>query len=531
MNINNLETTSYPEKLNITAYCLKKNAQEDPDKIALILVDEVGVQQEWTYAGLYHAVCQLAAGLRSLNLPKSSTVTIRASHTFDLLLLFLSSMAADLVPIPPVLSRTKEELEMILKDSNSRLMFQIGDVKLTLQLPDQCRIVTDEEYQYLKNFQAEDISPTTLFQDPAFIFYTSGSTGKAKGVMHAHHAILGRKPSLKYWLDLTRSDIVMHTDNISWTYSMFTGFLDPLTVGATSLIFLPSNKGSEAEDSVAPETWLKLIEHYKITVMVSSPDIYNHILHIEHPEAYSVISLRLAGAAGAPLPEEVEKGWQKVFHLPIYSALGMSELSTFINTGSTIPIKGDSLGKIQPGRKVTILPLEGGFDPVPVNTMGMLAIHKTELGFMIGYVGELQEKGANYRGDWFLTQDLVSWDEEGYLTYYGRADKVLKISGGFRVSPIEIERAIKGCPDVIETACGTLFDPKSETDLLVAYVVSRQPGEKLAERIYKFVAEHLSDYKVPRFIHFVNQLPRNQRGKLIRNELKNLKPLFISKRS
>ncbi len=516
--------------LNITDYCLRRNIEKNPEKTALILVDAIGVQQQWTYADLFQAVCQLTAGLRSLKMPKGSAVTLRSSNTFDLLLLFLSSMAADLVPIPPVFSRTQEELEMIVKSSNSRLLFQLGNSKFPLHLPDECRLINDDEYQSLKSFQASDIAPTTLFQDPAFIFYTSGSTSKPKGVLHAHHAILGRKPSLQYWLDLTEHDLVINTDNISWTYSMFTGFLDPLTVGATAVIFTPSNQTSEAENAISGEIWLKLIEHYHITVMVSSPDIYTNILNNENAGNYTLPSLRLAGSAGAALPQEVEKRWQQAFHLPIYTALGMSELSTFINTGPMIPIKGDSLGKIQSGRKVTILPLEGGFDPVPVNTIGMLAIHKTELGFMIGYIGDSSEHSKEYREDWFLTQDLVSADEDGYLTYYGRADNVLKISGGFRVSPIEIEKVIKGCPEVLETACGTIFESKSEMDSLVAYVVSHQASQELADQIYQLVAKHLSDYKIPRFIYFVESLPRNQRGKIIRNELKNLKPLLVSER-
>lgn len=530
MPVNDLKENSHSEKLNITDYCLRRNVQQFPNKTALILVDAIGVEQKWTYAALFKAVCQLTAGLRSLKLPKGSIVTIRTSNTLDLLLLFLSTMAADLVPITTVFSRKQEELEAVLRDAGSRLMFQLGSGKLPLQLPDNCRMVTDEEYQKLKSFQADDIAPTTLFADPAFIFYTSGSSGKPKGVLHAHHAILGRKPSLQYWLNLTERDVVMNTDNISWTYSMFTGFLDPLTVGATALIFTPSNQTSEAEDAISAETWLQLVEHYQISVIVSSPDIYNKIAQLEHPEKYDFSSLRLAGSAGAALPEEVEQRWQNAFHLPIYSALGMSELSTFINTGPTIPIKGESLGKIQPGRKVTILPLEGGFDPVPPHTIGMLAIHKTELGFMLGYVGKSPTDEKDYRGDWFLTQDLVSWDENGYLTYYGRADKVLKISGGFRVSPVEIEMAIKKCPDVIEVACGTVFDSTSETDLLTAYVVSEHPSQELAKQIYALVAEHLSDYKVPRFIYFVDRLPHNPRGKLMRSELHNLIPRLVSDR-
>lgn len=510
---------------NVTEHCLRKHSQELPDKIALIVADAVGVQHSWSYKALYDAVRRLAAGLKSLELPKGSIVTIQAGSSFDTILLFLSAMAAGLVPNPVLGSSTKEELEWILNDSNSRVLFQIGVSAQPLKMPINCQAFSSEKYQEIMRASPEDIAPATLANDPAFVFYTSGSTGKPKGVLHAHRAILGRHPSIEHWLGLTSEDVVMQTDNINWTYTMFTGLLDPLSVAACAVIFTPSSKAAESEEEIPPETWLKLIQLYGVTVLVSSPDIYTKIIRMQNPHAYPVPSLRLAGSAGSPLFEEVEKGWEAIFHMPIYSALGMSELSTFINLGPSIPIKGESIGKIQPGRKVAILPLEEGIQPVEPDTIGMLAIHKTELGFMLGYLRQSEEDARKFRENWFLTQDLVSRDSEGYLYYYGRADNILKVSGGFRISPVEIEQILKKCPTVEDIACSTTLDLQSNSDILVAYVVSPQPTQQVANQIYELAARHLSDYKIPRLIYFVTQLPRNQRGKIIRGELKNLAPL------
>lgn len=518
--------TQPAETFNITTYCLKPHLIKRPDKAALILIDAIDQQQSFTYAELYQAICRLTTGLKSLQLPKSSVVAIRASQPLDLLFLFLSAMAADLVPIPTLSSLTQDEFEWIINDSNSALVFQLGDSKIpSLKMPKACRLVEDEQYQTLKTFQAENLSPTTSLNDPAFIFYTSGSSGNPKGVLHAHHSILGRKPSLQEWLPLRENDRVMHTDNICWTYSMFTGVLDPFTVGATSVIFTPSNQTAVSEDQIPATIWLDLIRHYLITVLVSSPDIYSRIIQIPHVEHLSIPTLRLAGSAGSPLSENIRKKWVELFKLPIYTALGMSELSIFICEGPAIPPKENRIGKIQSGRKVTILPIEGDCDPVPPQTMGILAIHKTELGLMIGYIGD-SKSSSNYRGDWFLTQDLVSRDEDDYLTYYGRLDTILKVGGGFRVSPLEIENMIKKCPKVIDVACDVILDPEKQIDCLVAYLVSQDPSKETAEEVHNLLSQHLSDYKIPQLFYFVEKLPRNNRGKLQRRALKQLSPFL-----
>lgn len=510
-------------RLNITEYCLNKHAQEMPNQSALIIVDKIGEARSFSYGELYKNVCQLTSGLRSLQLPKGTVVSIQANDAYDIVLFFLSAIAADLVPITILISISNDELIYILHHSATKLFIQLS-TNNTICLPNGCQLMQVIDFNQLKKYPPDEINPTTLVNDPAFIFYTSGSAGKPKGVLHAQHTILGRLPSLIYWLTIKNFDLVMQTDNLCWTYSMFTGLLDPLLVGATALIFNPVNQSSLAEDSISGETWLELIDTYHVTIIASTPDIYNTILN-----ANNIIprSLRMAGSAGAALSEIIQNRWQNKFHFPIYTALGMSELSTFISTGEQFPYRKNTLGKIQPGRKVTLLPLEDGYNTVPDNTIGMLAIHKEELGFMLGYINEPQNQISHYRGDWFLTQDLVSKDEHGYIHYYGRADSIIKIDGGFRVSPIEIETVLKQYDQLYDVACGAILDQQTNTYFLVAYIMSHTPSQSLADQIFQFLSQHLSDYKIPKYIYFVESLPYNNRNKLMRHKLTELKPIFI----
>jgi acyl-coenzyme A synthetase/AMP-(fatty) acid ligase len=122
----------------------------------------------------------------------------------------------------------------------------------------------------------------------------------------------------------------------------------------------------------------------------------------------------------------------------------------------------------------------------------MLAIHKNELGFMLGYLGESHDDARYYRGDWFLTQDLLSMDDDGYLTYFGRTDTILKVDGGFRVSLMQVESVIKSCSGVKDVSFGAVDD----------------------------------DYQMPRHLYFVISLPDSARGKLLRSKLLELSIIY-----
>jgi acetyl-CoA synthetase len=512
-------------KLNLADYVLSQSTKTQQGKVALVLVDDVGRHQEISYKSLYNDVCCLAAGLQSLGLAKSAVICIQAADVYDFILLFLASNAAGFVPAPLILSLSNEETHSILQDSNAALFFSLTDTPLALPDGLSCRVLSFAEYKTLRGFPFKALQTKTHANDPAFLFYTSGSSGAAKGVLHAQHAILGRKPSLKHWLNIQSNDIVLQTDNLCWTYSMFTGLLDPLCVGATTLVIRASNQAALAEDKISAEKWLAILAYYRVSVLISTPNIFYTLVSSDQFKQFKPSALRQAGAAGASLADEVEQQWRAQLHFSIFIALGMSEISTFISMGPKVPYRKDRLGKIQPGRKVSILPLGEGLEPVGPNTQGMLAIHQDEPGLMIGYVGSYQTERSKYRGEWFLTQDIVSMDSEGYIQYHGRADLLLKIDGGFRVSPIEIEDVLKSHSAVLDAGCDVFFDSKTSANQLIAYIVARDVNQQISDAIYQFLGEHLSDYKIPHYLCYVERLPLTPRNKLNRKELKQLIPL------
>ena len=513
-------------KLNIAEYVLNTYINNRIDKTALILMDDIGVDCRISYSALYHDVCCLMTGIETLAVKKGAVVGIQAAEVYDLLIVFLACNALGLVPLPLLLSLSQEELDYILQDSGAELFFCLHHKPYRNT---SCTIIPSQEYQLLRTYPFQEMKTRTESQDPAFIFYTSGSSGKPKGVLHAQKAILGHEICTKTWVNMRPQDIVMQTDNMCWTYSMFTGFLDPIMLGATALVITASNRAAMAEDEITAEQWLNILNYYSVSIMFSTPNIYHSIVESPHFKEYKNPSLCQAASAGAVLADGVQQAWIKQMHFEIFIALGMSEASTFISTGPKVPYRKGKVGKIQEGRKVSILPLEEGFDPVPIDTPGMLAIHRDEPALMLSYLGSKKSIKNQYRGDWFLSQDIVSMDADGYIQYGGRADMIIKVDGGFRVSPIEIEHILKLHPAVLDAACGAIFDDKTSANQLIAYIVATQFNQEMADSIYQLLINNLSDYKIPTTLCFVEHLPVNARGKLIRAELNQCQGVLLKR--
>ena len=229
-----------------------------------------------------------------------------------------------------------------------------------------------------------------------------------------------------------------------------------------------------------------------LPLFASSPIYYRQILSVDKSQKYNLSSVRQATSAGVALPFEIIEYWRKNFNIPIYEALGMTEMSTFISSGELTPIKEGKIGKIQPGRKVAILPLINGETPVPVNEIGILSLHKSNPGFMLGYLHPERNK-AVFRGEWFLTGDLVSMDGEGYIQHHGRHDDALVVPSGETINPSEVEAIFSKHPNIADVAC-TLTTEKISRNVLTAFIVLRDKSQNKEEdkkNILTFIKNNL----------------------------------------
>jgi acyl-coenzyme A synthetase/AMP-(fatty) acid ligase len=197
----------------------------------------------------------------------------------------------------------------------------------------------------------------------------------------------------------------------------------------------------------------------------------------------------------------------------------MTEVSTYISCGPGVPVREGSPGRPQPGRRVAVLAedVEAGDAPLPAGEPGLLAVHRSDPGLMLGYWRRPAEEAAAYRGEWFTGGDRVAIDDDGYVWFHGRADDVIK-SFGYRLSPVEIEAALASAPCVAEVAVvGRAID--AEKTLVTACVVTE--GDALLDEaaLRAHAAAHLAGYKQPHEYVRVAALPRTANGKVQRSVL------------
>jgi acyl-coenzyme A synthetase/AMP-(fatty) acid ligase len=496
-----------PRRFNIARYCLAAQALTWADRTALIIAGGGDRQRRWSYRELDLMVRRLAGGLTMLGLPAGERLMIRMDNDLEYILTFFAALAAGLVPLPSSAALTSEEAEFLLADSEAAMLALSDDLPLAHAVPsDVCVLRAEEIAAFARSADPIDYADTAA-EDPAFLIYTSGTTNRPKGVLHGHRTGWGRRPMYEGWYGITANDVVLHAGAFNWTYTLGVGLIDPWANGATAVLY---------NGPADPAVWPELIARFGVTIFATVPSLYRRILKYGSFQAHGMRKLRHGLTAGEALSTAVLEGWRATTGTELYEALGMSEISTYISTGPGMTIRPGSPGKPQLGRRVAILAAdEDAARLVPPGQVGLLAVHRSDPGLMLGYWRRPEEEAAVFRGEWFCGGDLAHIDEDGYVWFHGRRDDILKPMG-YRLSPLEIESVLAGHPMVQDVAVGELaISP--EVKVLAAFVVSHGQGDERV--LLDWARQHLAAYKLPRKVVFVDHLPRTKNGKLLRREL------------
>ena len=489
-------------------YCIGGAAAAHPKKTALIVVSDVGAPiataESWTYGDLDDSVRRIGAGLLAEGLSPGDRVMIRLPNGSDYALIFFGAIAAGLVPVPTSPHLTKEEAAFILENSEATALASTE----AMAIPGAPLLIDESGLSRIKSAPPLPDYASTGAEDPAFLIYTSGTSRRPKGVLHAQRSAWGRRPIYDDWYGISRDDVVLHAGAFNWSYTLGAGLTDPWANGATAILY-------NGPRDVA--VWPELLAATGATLFAAVPSLYRQILKYCHLGAVDLSHLRHGLAAGEALTPAILDDWRRATGLEIYEAFGMSECSTFISTRPGMPIRPGSPGKPQRGRVVAVLPRDGGNETLPPGETGLLAIHRTDPGLMLGYWRLPDEDAAVNRGEWFTGGDLASFDVDGYVWHRGRADDVMN-AGGFRVSPLEVEAVLADHPAVAEVAV-TECRVGADVTAITAFVVLRSGMARDADGILAHGATRLAAYKRPKQIVFVQTLPRSSNGKLLRRAL------------
>lgn len=490
-----------PAPFNLAGYVLVAG-EKTPEKTALEILSP-GISEKMSYGALRRAVLGVGGSLLALGLKPGDRVLLRIGHDPLFPLVFLGAIAVGLVPVPTSADLSAREFLSITDEIAPKLTIFGPGVSIIEHFAHPH--LTEDQARHLPEGEIAAIhltDPETL----AYIIYTSGTSGRPLAVMHAHRAIWARRMMWRDWYDLTPSDRMFHAGAFNWTFTLGTGLLDPWSIGATALI---TRSGVEISDLA------QLISEHKASIFAAAPGVYRRMLKSDLMPGMP--SLRHGLSAGEKLPPAVRADWTTRTGRPIFEALGMSEISTFV---SQFPGKSPSpevSGHPQRGRRAAVLDPET-HRPVKIGAQGILAIDRKDPGLMLGYRNAEDLTRARFSGDWFLTGDMVRMATDHAITYLGRNDDMLN-AGGFRVSPLEIEAVFLKFPGLNEAAAVEV-KTRSGAGLIALGYVSDEPLDP--DALAAFGASILARYKCPRIFHRLDTLPKGANNKIKRGEIRRM---------
>jgi acyl-coenzyme A synthetase/AMP-(fatty) acid ligase len=495
---------------NMAAYCLAAAAAATPRKAALIVTDDAAAtkpREIWSFAEIEDAIQRVAAALADRGLARGDRVMIRLANTSTYALMFFGAIAGGYVPLPVSSLLTADETSFMLADSSARLVLHEEQLALG-PVPGDVGVIGSEQTAAMLRHLRRTGYAATRPDDPAFLIYTSGTTARPKGVLHAHRSAYGRRPMYQGWYGLTAGDRVLHAGAFNWTFTLGTGLTDPWANGATAIVYTGPRE---------PSVWPRLIAGTGATLFAAVPGVCRQILKHARSAMADRTALRHGLIAGETPPAGLFDDWRGVTGTELYEALGMSEISTYVSSAPIVPRRPGAVGKAQPGRRIAILPEDGGTEPLEAGRRGLLAVHRSDPGLMLEYWNRPTEVAEVMRGAWFVGGDLASIDRDGYVTHHGRANDLMNAMG-YRVSPREVEQVLEAHPGVQEAACAEV-EVTGGVRVIAAFIVARDGATPDEAAIRNYAAEHLAAYKVPREVRFVASLPRTANGKVQRSRL------------
>ncbi|HYL38775.1 MAG TPA: benzoate-CoA ligase family protein [Bryobacteraceae bacterium] len=500
-----------PQLYNAAADLLDRNLKSGRGgKIAVI--DGRG---SYTYSELAERVHRCANALRNLGIEAEQRVILCLLDTIDFPTCFLGAVAAGIVPIPLNTLCTAEDYAFILADARPKAAIVSEARKAVFQEAARLAgwggrlIIAGEADGELSDLLAKAAASAQIAQtrpdDICFWLYSSGSTGEPKGVVHRHTSLI-RTAELfgQGVLGLTESDVVYSAAKLFFAYGLGNALTFPMSVGATSILF---------SGRPTPEAVNAILRERRPTIFCGVPTLFNSLLASGGLARSGQHTLRLCTSAGEALPEHLGRAWREHTGVDIVDGIGSTEMLHIFVSNRPGAVRYGVTGRPVPGYRVRLVDDRGA--DVPPGEVGEM--HVSGPTAAACYWNNADKTRATFLGEWVRTSDKFRQTPEGDFVYCGRRDEMLKV-GGIWVSPMEVETVLMAHESVFEAA---VVGAPDESGLVkpMAFVVLKpaaQSGPQLVEALQSFVKAHLAPYKYPRWIEFIDALPKTATGKIQR---------------
>lgn len=506
---------------------LKEVSQDKGEKIAYHFLDT-----SVSYRELDDSVSRFAGGLESLGLEKGDHIALILGNSPHFVIGLYGALRLGLrvIPINPIY--TPDEMGYILRNGDVKAVITLdlmvplmGKLESLLHTVDHVILCESGDERAkgvdlerigllnpkMKSFTSVISLGGTNFEgveaeedDTAIILYTSGTTGRPKGAMLTHKNVYSNAWDVGTYLQMSEEDRVITALPMFHVFCLTVALNAPLMMGATILI----------APKFSPKGIFGLSRLHKPTVFAGVPTMYNFLYQYPDGDPDDLSSLRLCISGGASMPVALLKNFEQKFNVMISEGYGLSEASpvTCFNPLDR-PRKPGSIGTSIMSIKNKVVNELG--EEVPPGQVGELIVNGPNV--MKGYYNMEEETQAAIRDGWLYTGDLARMDEEGYFYIVDRK-KELIIVGGFNVYPREIEEVLYDHPEIVEAA--VIGVPHPEKGEAVSCYVVRKNASLSEEEVMAYCRERLAKYKLPSSIEFLEELPKNTTGKILRRALK-----------
>lgn len=513
--------------MNLTKQ-LSNTALKMGDRPAYYFMDK-----QTTYQELDAAVTKFASGLAQLGIKQGDHIALLLGNTphYVIGLYGALRLGATVIPINPIY--TPEEIGYIIKNGDVKAVVMLDQLvplveKMHSLLPDVEHYIiceTDKasiiiptlpsltSYPKMKLFshvvasgQLNFVGPELDKEDVALILYTSGTTGRPKGAMLTHHNLYRNAQDVSDYLKMTGDDKVITSLPMFHVFCLTVCLNAPLMNGAVIII----------DPKFSPKEIFNYVNNQGATVFAGVPTMYNFLLQYGNAHGSNLDNLRLCIAGGAAMPVSLLYAFEERFNKKINEGYGLSEASpvTCFNP-IYLPRKAGSIGQSIVNVENKIVDEFG--NEVPVGEVGELIVRGPNV--MKGYYKLPEETAAALKDGWLYTGDMARMDEEGYFFIVDRKKEMI-IVGGYNVYPREVEEVFYSHPEVIECAIIGVPHPEQGEEIRCFIVLKNDQVTK--EELFTYAKERLAKYKVPSSIEFIDELPKNTTGKILRRELKTL---------
>lgn len=492
----------------------------DNQQPALWVVNEDGSEQKLSFAEMALRSNRTANFLRQLGVVRQDRILLMLGNEVPLWEIMLASIKLGAVIIPASTLLTEDDLRDRIERGQVRHVVtssaHVGKFEAIGQIGESLnKVCVDADVpgwtRYETTAFAETFTPQglTFADDPMLLYFTSGTTALPKLVMHTHQSYPVGHLSTMYWIGLQPGDIHLNISSPGWAKHAWSCFFAPWNAGACVFIFNYARFNARS--------LLNVLASHRVTSLCAPPTVWRMMIQEDLAAHRDRLHLREVIGAGEPLNPEIIAQVQRAWHITLRDGYGQTETTAQIGNTPGQPLKPGSMGRPLPGYRVALLDADGVEDRHGEISLSLAHRH---ISLMSGYIDSSDKTAEAMRNNHYHTGDIASRDDDGYITYIGRADDVFKASD-YRISPFELESVLMEHPLVAEAAVVPSPDA-IRTAVPKAFVMlknGQQPSAEVARDILTFAAAHLAPYKRIRKVEFAD-LPKTISGKIRRVQLR-----------